>query len=177
MRVGNLSRLRFDTHIVQAAVGRASATFVLVDADEVKNGEPIRVELPAHAAEMLREYREIYLPRLRSSGDGFLFAGETGRSKTVSTFSKQIKDCIKEHTGLTIHPHLFRAIAVFIYSRHHRGDLVTMQRVLGDRQLAVVQKHYSFLDQIEARRSHQASVMSERKMLGNRSDQRRGMQR
>ena len=73
---------------------------------------------------------------------------------------------IKEHTGLYINPHLFRAIAVFIYRPHHRGDMTNMQRVLGDRQLAVIMKHYAFLDEIDARSQYQETVTSDRNQLG-----------
>ena len=73
---------------------------------------------------------------------------------------------IREHTGLDIHPHLFRAIAVFIYLKHHPGDYLTMQRVLGDRSSPGRLKHYTFLDQIEVRRGYQEAVRADRALVG-----------
>jgi integrase len=177
MRIGNLVKLRFDQHIIRSAVGRGSAMFVLVEHHEVKNGQAVRVQLPGVSAGLLEEYQQKFLPRLRNRGSGLLFPGKDGRAKGVGTFGKQLQAAIQEHAGLAIHPHLFRAIAVFIYLEHHPGDVVTMQRVLGDRSLQVVQKHYSFLDQIKARKGHQDAVMAERTRLRVRPPRRQGAPR
>ena len=166
MRISNLAKLRFDSQIIQTGIGKTSKTFVLVDADDVKNDEPIRVELPHEPAKMLRTYREKYLPRVRYPDATALFPGKDGETKCPGSLGGQLSAVIKEHTGLVINPHLFRAIAVFIYRRYHPGDMATMQRVLGDRQLAVVMKHYAFLDEIEARSAHQETVAAERRSLG-----------
>jgi integrase len=57
MRIGNLSRLQFDEHVICSGVGQSSHVFVLVEASSVKNGEPIRVELPQDTARLLHVYR------------------------------------------------------------------------------------------------------------------------
>jgi integrase len=167
MRISNLTRLRFGSEVLPTGIGSTSKVFILVDSADVKNGEPIRVELPHDSAQMLRKYQSDYLPRLRHSNGVALFPGSAGGSKGPGTLGRQITSVIKEHTGLDINPHLFRAIAVFIYRLHHRGDMVTMQRVLGDRQLAIIMKHYSFLDEIEARSAHQETIAAERRSLGS----------
>jgi integrase len=166
MRIGNLSGLRFDQHVIRSGVGQASKTFILVKSGEVKNSNPIRVELPAETAQMLELYRTKFLPRLRNTEGDWLFPGERGRHKGDRTLAEQVQDRIRAHTGLDIHPHLFRAIAVFIYLKHHPGDYLTMQRVLGDRSLQVVLKHYTFLDQIEVRRGYQEAVRVDRALVG-----------
>ena len=166
MRIGNLSGLRFGQHVIRSGVGQASKTFILVKSGEVKNSNPIRVELPAETAQMLELYRTKFLPGLRNTEGDWLFPGEGGRHKGDRTLAGQIQDRIREHTGLDIHPHLFRAIAVFIYLKHHPGDYLTMTRVLGDRSLQVVLKHYTFLDQIEVRRGYQEAVRADRALVG-----------
>ena len=166
MRISNLAKLRFGSQIIQTGIGKTSKIFVLIDAADVKNDEPIRVELPHEAAKMLRTYQQKYLPRLRYSNATALFPGRNGQTKGPGSLGMQLSTVIKEHTGLVINPHLFRAIAVFIYRRYHPGDMATMQRVLGDRQLAVVMKHYAFLDEIEARSAHQETIAAERRSLG-----------
>ena len=57
MFIGSLSRLRFGQHVIRSGVGQASKTFILVKSGEVKNSDPIRVELPAETAQMLEIYR------------------------------------------------------------------------------------------------------------------------
>jgi integrase len=172
MRVSNLVALRFGSQICQTGIGRASKIFVLIEADDVKNGEPIRVELPDCAAGMLRIYQEKYLPRLRYPDPARLFPGKNGDSKTRGLLGRQLSAVIKEHTGLIINPHLFRAIAVLVYLRHHPGDMATVQRILGDRQLAMVMKHYVFLDEIEARSAYQETIAAERRSLGGATTRR-----
>ena len=162
LRVGGL---RFGSEVLPTSIGRTGKVFILVDAADVKNREPIRVELPHDAAEMLLEYREDFLPRLRYSNGVALFPGSAGGCKGTGTLGSQITNVIKEHTGLDINPHLFRAIAVFIYRLHHPGDTFTMLRILGDRQLATILKHYVFLDQMDARSQHQETVMAKRQAL------------
>lgn len=166
MRIGNLTRLRFGSEVIPTGIGRASKVFIVVEAADIKNKEPIRVELPHDAAQMLLEYQQDFLPRLRHSNAGALFPGSAGGCKGTGTLGSQITNVIKEHTGLDINPHLFRAIAVFIYRLHHPGDMITMQRILGDRQLATILKHYAFLDQMDARSQHQETVVAERRLLG-----------
>ena len=166
MRISNLTRLRLGSEVLPTGIGSTSKVFILVDSADVKNSEPIRVELPLNSARMLLKYQSDYLPRLRHSDGVALFPGSAGGSKGPGSLGRQITCVIKEHTGLDINPHLFRAIAVFIYRLHHRGDMITMQRVLGDRQLAVIMKHYAFLDEIEAREAHQETIAAERRRLG-----------
>ena len=174
LRIGNIAALRFGQHVVDTTVGKSGCLFVMLKANEIKNRQKYQTELGVEAAAMLRLYRDAYLPRLRNGGDGFLFPGNGGAKGSI-TLGHQISETIREHTGLQIHPHLFRGIAVYLYLKHHPDGYIKLKSILGDRQLSTIIRHYSFLDQIEVRQDYQDTIAAERQLLGRpRKEQGRG---
>ena len=147
MRISNLAKLRFGSQIIQTGIGKTSKIFVLIDAADVKNDEPIRFQLPHEAAKMLR-----HLSREVPAAPALFQCNRALSRQERPDQRSRIARNAAEHGDQGAHGPRHQSAPVpshrglSIYSSVSSGDMATMQRVLGDRQLAVVMKHYAFLD-------------------------------
>ena len=63
------------------------------------------------------------------------FPGQGGRAKHDRVLAKQITVTIREHTGLDVHPHLFRHLGAKLHLDANPGQYELVRRVLGHRRL------------------------------------------
>jgi integrase len=133
MRFGNLVGLNIHRHIKRIENGRSVRIILAIPEFEVKNGEYLEYELPAHAIRLLDDYLETYRPILQKGEDaGWLFPGAIeGRHKNEVTLREQLCKAVKKHTGLIVNPHLYRHVAAFFYLQANPGDYETVRRLLG----------------------------------------------
>jgi hypothetical protein len=64
-----------------------------------------------------------------------------------------------------VNPHLFRALAVKFCLENAPGGLEQCRKLLGDKTLKVVMRHYASMEQKEAARRHSALVDAEKDRL------------
>jgi len=167
MRVGNLTRLHLEHHIRRAEVKGTPCILLSIPGDEVKNGRPLSFELTGAALALYDLYMRDYRPALLSEPSDYLFPGRYGGAKWTISLSKLIKDTIFDHTGLTIHTHLFRSIAGKIHCLIQPGDFATLSHTIGD-TLQTTMKAYAQFEQKNAVRHYQASVTAARIQLSDR---------
>lgn len=161
MRIGNLATLNLVEHLKLVKVGRQSRTQIHIPGAEVKNNKPLDYELGSEATELLNLYVAKFRPRILAEPSDYLFPAQNGGPKRTDALSRLIKETILDHTGLTIHPHLFRSIAGKIHSQAKPGDVVTLSHVLGD-TLGTVMKSYTQFERRHALEHYQASVAKAR---------------
>jgi len=70
-----------------------------------------------------------------SAGNTALFPGIDGGSKNQAFFGTQISRTVCAHTGLRVHPHLFRHIAAKLFLDANPGAYEVVRRVLGHRSI------------------------------------------
>ena len=131
IRRENLVSLDANRHFRWSRAGRAGVCHLAIAAEEVKNGEPLDFELPQEAADLLRLYLDRYQRLLGNTPSSWLFPGRTGQApKNESGFSTQITDCVFKHTGIELHPHLFRHIGAKLHLDACPGSYEVLRRVL-----------------------------------------------
>ncbi len=107
---------------------------------------------------------DTYRPTLLRAPSDFVFPAQDGGPKRGNTLSSLISTTIKNHTGLTVHAHLFRSIAGKIHCMINPGDFVTLSHAIGD-TLQTAMKSYAQFEQKNAVRHYQASVSAARGLL------------
>ena len=79
IRLGNLAGLELDRHLLRSGTGKQRLRYhLLIPGEEVKNGQPIELPLPAEASALLELYRTRVRPVLAPPGTSCLFPGENG---------------------------------------------------------------------------------------------------
>lgn len=162
MRISNLATLHLTDHMRPHRVGRERRTHIHIPPQEVKNNVALDYELGDEATSLLDIYLRKARPILLVQPSDYLFPARNGGPKPSAHLSRLIKETILEHTGLTIHAHLFRSIAGKIHSLAQPGDFVTLAYVLND-SLKTAMKSYAQFERRSALEHYQASVAAARK--------------
>jgi site-specific recombinase XerD len=108
----------------------------------------------------LENYIREYRPHLTSAGNTALFPG-TGvvGSKNQAFFGTQISRTVYAHTGLRIHPHLFRHIAAKLFLDANPGAYEVVRRVLGHRSIDTTTGFYTGLETPAAVRHFDKTIL------------------
>ena len=159
MRLGNLCGLQIDRHFIKVG----DKTHVVVPKEDVKNSVGLEYELPAETMELLDWY--VGNHRKAEPQNRYLFAGEGLTHRGASTLRQQTMQTVKAFTGLTIHPHLFRAIAGTIYLQAYPGAYEVVRQVLGHRNIATTTNFYTGQEERRARQHFIGTIQKLREKL------------
>ena len=107
----------------------------MIPGEEVKNGQPIELPLPAAASAMLELYRTRVRPVLAPPGTSWLFPGENGGRKALVTLGGQISRFLARELGVRLTPHQFRHLVGFVYLRQHPHGIEVVRALLGHRSI------------------------------------------
>lgn len=145
IRLGNLCELHLDQHFVRVG----DKTHLVVPKEDVKNSVDLEYEMPAETMELLDWYVANY--RKADLQNRYLFVGKSLDHKYLNTLRLQIMETVKTFTGLTVNPHLFRAIAGTIYLQAYPGSYEVVRQVLGHRNIATTTRFYTGQEDRRAR--------------------------
>ena len=142
VRLGNLGRIKLDENLTRP--GGLNAPYWLVFRDyDVKNQVPLEFPLDQRLSDLLDEYIHDFRPALmRGSNELWLFPGEAGGHKGLTTLSTQITERICKATGLRITSHQFRHAAAAIILRRRPGEYELVRRILAHRTVQTTQRFY-----------------------------------
>jgi integrase len=167
IRVGNLATLNIERHFHWSRSSRRGTVHLVIPAAEVKNREDLEFELPQETAELLEVYLEEYRPRLTDGPSPWLFPGRGGKPKRGAGLSTQIKDRVRNATGLEVNAHLFRHIAAKLYLDDNPGSYEVIRRVLGHRSMDTTTSFYTGLETVAAARHFDEEILKIRKRVSN----------
>ena len=139
IRVRNLLALEFDRNLVTAG----STLHLVFEEHEVKNRQIIDIPLPRESADLIKEYRDRYLPCISAPGRGELFPGKHDGAKFHGTLRQQIARTVLRYTGLKMNPHLFRHARVKIHLDRHPGEYGIVSTVLGHASIDTTRSFYA----------------------------------
>ena len=104
-----------------------------------------------------------FRPHLTSAGNTALFPGIGGGSKNQAFFGTQISRAVRAHTGLRVHPHLFRHIGAKLYLDANPGAYEVVRRVLGHRSIDTTTSFYTGLETAAAVRHFDKAILNLRR--------------
>ena len=140
VRMGNLQSTQLDRHL-----RKYRNRYVLCYAQgEVKNDQRLQFTLPEETCKLIDWYlKDIRPKRLKGVSDN-LFVGDDGVSaKAQNTLSLQIKDTIRQYTGLVVNPHLFRHIMAYAYLNENPGAYQVLRLIFGHKSVDTTVTSYS----------------------------------
>jgi integrase len=173
VRMSNLVKLDIEQNLVRPGQGRA--LHIVIGAEEVKNREPLEYPLPPESVDLVERYIREFRPHLTSAGNSALFPGIGGSSKNQAFFGTQISRTVRAHTGLRVHPHLFRHITAKLYLDENPGSYEVVRRVLGHRSIDTTIAFYTGLETSAAVRHFDKTILHlrrEKSMKGNKRTKR-----
>jgi integrase len=168
IRLRNLQTLHRERHLVRLPGRRREARVRLViPGEETKNGEPLDFPLPPELVRILDLYLERHRPQLVASeaDQGWLFPGRGGGLKHAVSLGVQISGAVRRHTGLLVHPHLFRHLAAKLALQEAPGNYEQARRLLGHKSIDTTTSYYTGFDSAQAAAVYQAQLLERRLRL------------
>jgi integrase len=165
IRIKNLTSLEPERHLVPTRLGRDALLHLVIPGEEVKNGEPFEMLLPQESVALLNEYLDTYRPRLISAPSPWLFPGYGGKRRNTERFAGQISEFVLRETGIRMHVHLFRHLAVKLHLEAHPQDLETARRILGHKSLRTTLRAYANVKNGSAFKVYDALIAGMRERL------------
>src|SRR5690349_747372 len=129
--------------------------------------------LPRESAERLAEDLRTYRSRLTPVPSPWLFPGYGGKRRNTEAFARLISEFVLRETGIRMHVHLFRHLAVKLHLEAHPEDVETARRILGHKSLRTTLRAYADVKNATAFRRYDELIAS----LRERSRQRSGAPR
>lgn len=163
IRRRNLVSLCLERHISWTRSGRTGVAHLVTPADEVKNGEPVELEVPAGSSSLLQLYLDQYRPRLLAGPCPWLFPGRTPHAaKAAQVLAKQVSDTVRERIGLDVNLHLFRHIAAKLFLDDHPGEYEVVRRLLGHKRIETTIAFYAGAETAAAVRRYDDHILERR---------------
>lgn len=146
MRAKNLAQLKLGENVTPHRNGTHTRYSIRVDAKEVKNKEHIEVVLTPRTSKILHSYNMKYRHLLSRANGPALFPKQgNGQPREPGNLGSDIQSLIYRETGLTVHAHLFRHIAAYLYLKERPGDFETVRRLLKHKRLETTMTFYADL--------------------------------
>ena len=168
IRVGNLAPLNIETHFRWYGQGRSQRLAMVIPGSEVKNGEPVEVDLPQESMRLVKAYLANWRPLVSDEPGDWLFPARGGGHRLSVHLSQEMSKVIFKHTGLRVNAHLFRHLAGMLYLIENPGDYETVRRLLGHRKMTTTTTFYAPLENKQAVKRYDEAVLSKRRRTGAR---------
>ena len=157
MRIKNLAEIDIEQHLTRPGRNRQIVVLSFMR-DEVKNSQVLDFPLPVSTVALLERYLTVYRPLLAAPGSTALFPGTGGRAKGRSVLGPRISNTIFQHTGLRVHPHLFRHIAAKLQLEAEPGSYELVRRVLGHTSIETTTRAYAGTETAAAVRHYDRTI-------------------
>jgi integrase len=164
IRLGNLTNLNLDRHLIRVGAGAAARLHLWVPADEVKNNMDLEFPLPAETMELIELYLTKARPVLEPRPEcRTLFVGRAGGPRNQTALGTALTRLVERAVGVRVSPHQFRHLAGFLYLRQNPGSLEDVRALLGHHDLATTARFYAGMEGIAAARAYDAAVLRQRR--------------
>jgi integrase len=163
MRVGNLASLDIAKHLRWHGRGKNQRLAIVIPGTEVKNGQPIEIDLPTETVELIKAYLSEWRPLVTGAAGDALFPTKAGKARRPGHLSQEMKRVIHRETGIKMNAHLFRHLAGMLFLDENPGEYETVRRLLGHRKLTTTTNFYAPLDTPRAHKRYDEFVLSKRR--------------
>ena len=159
LRRANIVGLNLERHFIWPEGQHGNSCLIRIPGREVKNGETLHKELPAHAVKLLNCYLNDWRPLLANRQSSWLFPGRGTDHKRPATLTPQYRNFVRTWTGLDVTPHLLRSFGDMVYTERYPEGGEVMRRQLGHRSPDTRLKHYADPRSRAASRAYQAHLL------------------
>lgn len=163
VRVENLASIETDRHLV-VVQKESRVVHLRFPKDEVKNSSDLEFPLPPETVALLDLYLARYRPLLGAHPSPFLFPGKCpGRAKIQGALRDQIRETVREYTGLEMPPHRFRHAVGKIFLDRNPGQYGVIQRILGHKRIETTIGFYAGEEGAAAARHYHETILGLRR--------------
>jgi hypothetical protein len=149
VRLGNLAEIKLEENLIRPA-GPLSPYWLVFAHYDVKNRVKLEFDLKERLTGLIEEYLHDHRPALmRGSNEPWLFPGECGGHKGLTTLGTQITDLVQDRVGIRVTPHQYRHAAAALILRETQ-DYELARRVLGHKNLQTTIRFYVGLETAQA---------------------------
>ncbi|MCE5974896.1 hypothetical protein LZA78_15515 [Sinirhodobacter sp. WL0062] len=141
--MANLAALELERHLTCTTHGRKIIYRIFIPAAETKNRVSITAEIGGIHAQIIQRYLATFRPLLAKDLDRALFPKPSGGARAPKHLGEGISKLIAHHTGLKMHPHLFRHLAAKLFLETRPGEYESVRRLLNHRKIDTTAKIYS----------------------------------
>lgn len=166
IRAANLAALNLERHFRWYGHGQKQRLAVVIPGSEVKNSEPIEIDLPRESMRLLKAYIADWRPLVSDASGDWLFPARGGGQRQSKHLAHDMAKVIHRHSGLEMNAHLFRHLAGMLYLAQFPGEYETVRRLLGHRKLDTTTNFYASLDSKAAVRRYDEAVLARRRGRG-----------
>src|SRR5262249_40179427 len=110
LRLANLASLSFARHISWPS-GNDRPAYLHVPMNETKTGRDFEGELPKGLSDMLRRYRETFVPAALGPRHDRVFVTKSGSPKSRAMIEHQFARAVWKHVGIRMSVHQMRHVA------------------------------------------------------------------
>jgi hypothetical protein len=158
-RIRNSSRAHLDLNVRRIGTGADERVIIEYPAERVKNNVDLSYELSPNTIRLFDLYLTRARPKLvRNKSNRWLFPGEDDGPKGPALLSSQIAAFTEKHVGVRLTAHRLRPAAGYIHLRRSGNDTLTVQRLLGHKDLKTTANYYIWFSQDEATRAYDESL-------------------
>jgi integrase len=149
LRIKNLAHIHVRDNLQWSRTTRTGICHLVIDRQDVKNGEPIEVELHEDVVRLLNTLLGTYRQTLVQPRSLWLF-GTRKDDKAVDpvVLARRITTEIRRRTGLTVNVHLFRALLGKLYLEQNPGGYEVLRRLLGHRSITTTLQAYTGVESV-----------------------------
>ena len=173
-RIKNVASIHLDQNLQRSRATRTGRCHLVFEPSEVKNGQHLEFDLNLLTVELLDLYLGTYRQFLAPARCRWLFGTRDGTSHVDEcVLSNRMRTAILKRTGLTINPHLFRALGAKLYLDQNPGGYEVVRRMLGHTSLSTVISAYTGLESVSTARHFDQTMRKLRDSsgIGKRSRQ------
>jgi len=144
LRIHDLAHLRLGEQVTVNQGDGRTAPQVHLRVIASKNGRVVETWLRGEAAGILIEYLRDFRPLGPHPTTSWVFPNRDGedRPRAKHAFSETIADAIREHTGVRVNVHAFRAFAAAIILADHPHAVEDVRALLGHSTFEMAFRHY-----------------------------------
>jgi len=173
LRRENLSGLQLGKTVQKVGQAPNAVWVIHLEADEVKNDDPLRFTLPPESVELLEWYLADWRALVSEHPDSWLFPAPDGGRMDPKSLANAITCLAKQMLGVRVTPHQFRHLSAELYLRENPEGLFTISQHLGHRDPNTTRTYYVRPKQREASRRYQNEVVLRREEASKRQRSRR----
>ncbi len=162
IRLGNLAAIDMKKHFWSAKPATGAITHLVFEGSEVKNGQPLRLELGANTIALINDFKKRWWRLLANEPTTQLFPLEPDEGKRESCLRYLITSTVDKYLNIQVTPHQFRHIGCKLYIDRNPGDFETLRRILGHRRLETTMRFYARIEASKALNMFTAAVFAER---------------
>lgn len=145
IRRKNLADLDLSKHFWPTSATQSGKWHILIEREEVKNSQPLRLPLQKQTIALLDFYMKKCRPLLKGKPTDMLFLRTDGAAKGRCMVADLVKRTIRRRLDLDVNVHLFRHIGTMIYLEAHPGNFGVPKVMLGHKWQTTTEKFYACL--------------------------------